>query len=229
MSQPATRQTLAVARESGQLKPLDRKRIRAQFAMLDRFQAADIRRALGLLLSRLSDLYEVIAYTGPGYVYGRVDSEYPSALYAMPVQNYMDGSWMYQEMSPAHPTCTIERLIHEAGSMCLQTACKVAQAELCQDVPEAQELFRLAGRAVLSMAAESELSGVRWSDARRRLGAPGIRKMLKRLEAALPESHVGWSGGTVPVVVPATLEERLRLYRDVTDWSYAEPAVALAS
>lgn len=228
MTQPDTLQTLADARQSGQLRPVDRSRIRAQFALLDRIQPADIRRALALVLARVSDYYQVIAYTGPAYVYGRVDSEYPSALYAKPVENYMYGNWMYQEMSPTHPSCTIERLVNEAGSMCLQTACKVAEAELTEDVPEAQELFRVAGRALMAMVHDRQLSEVRWSDSMRRLGTPGIRKMLKKLSAKLPDTHIGWGGGFFAAVVPAASAWQMGQCRNVTEWSYGREPVAIA-
>ncbi|MGI0649469.1 hypothetical protein ACRCPS_31115 [Pseudomonas aeruginosa] len=228
MDQPNTLLTLAEALRTNQLAPIERQRIRAQFALLDTFQAADIRRAIVLVLARISEYYQVIAYTGPEYVYGRVDSEYPSALYAKPELNYMYQTWSHREMSPTHPTCTVQRLFNEAGSMCIQTACKVAEAELTEEVPESKELFRVAGRAILTMVKDREFSEVRWSDSMRRLGTPGIRKMLKRLSAKLGDAHIGWDRGLFAAVVPASCEWRLAQYPRVKDWSYGAQPVAVA-
>lgn len=228
MNQPNTLLTLAEALCTNQLAPIDRQRIRAQFAQLDVFQASDIRRAMELVLARITNYYQVISYTGPAYVYGRVDSEYPSALYAKPEHNYMYQTWSYREMSPAHPSCTIQRLFNEAGSMCLPTACKVAQAELAEEVPESNEVFRLAGYAVMSMVKDREFSEVRWSDSMRRLGTPGIRKVLKRLTAKLGDAHIGWESGLFAAVVPGTCEWRLAQYPRVKKWSYGALQLAKA-
>lgn len=228
MDQPSTLMTLGEALRTNQLAQIERQRIRAQFALLDSFQAADIRRAIALVLARISDYYQVIAYTGPEYVYGRVDSEYPSALYAKPEFNSTYQTWSYREMCPTHPTCTIKRLFNEAGSMCIQTACKVAEAELTEEVPESKELFRLAGRAILSMIKDPAFSEVRWSDSKRRLGTPGIRKILKRLTAKLDSAHIGWDQGLFASVVPSSCEWRLAQYPKIVDWSYGTQVAAVA-
>lgn len=124
-AEPSPAQTIGRAREFGALAPLNRKKIRAQFGLVDVVTADHVRRATALLLERIQDYYTVVQYTGPGYVYGRADSEWPSALYATPEFNSMEGEWSHKEMSPTHPTCTSERLFNEAGWLCLDTACRV--------------------------------------------------------------------------------------------------------
>jgi len=227
MDQPDTLLTLAAALQTKKLAPIDRQRIRAQFSMLNVIRAADIRRATELVLARITAYYQVIGYTGPEYVYGRVDSEFPSALCAKPELNYMYNTWSYREMSPTHPICTVERLFNEAGFMCIQTACKVAADELSKELPESKELFVIAGRAVQSMIKDRDISGISWRDSMRRLRTPGIRKALKALSWKLADVHIGWTGVFFPVVVPVSHEQRLAIYSDIKDWSYAnKPAVA---
>jgi hypothetical protein len=228
VDRPDTLLTLAEALRTNKLAPIERQRIRAQFSLLDRFQASDIRRAIALVLGRISAYYQVIAYTGPAYTYGRVDNAYPSALYAKPEHNSLYQTWSYREMSPTHPTCTIDRLFNEAGSMCIQTACKVAEAELSEEVPESKDLFRIAGRAIQTMVYDRDLSEVRWNESMRRLGTPGIRKILKRLTTKLGDAHIGWDRGLFAAVVPATCEWRLAQYPRVNDWSYGAQPVAEA-
>ncbi len=182
---PSPAQTIASARECGALAPLNRKKIRAQFGLVDEVTADHVRRATALLIERIQDYYTVVQYTGPGYVYGRVDSEWPSALYATPQFNSMEGEWSHKEMSPTHPTCTSERLFNEAGWLCLDTACRVAVYEMCLEVPEAKMVLEQARYAILSMCNDRALSETDWRSSRRRIGTRGIRKLLERLGSVL--------------------------------------------
>lgn len=224
--QPQSAATLEQAKANGALRPLDRQRLRAQLGLVDRIVAADVRRATELLLQRLIDYYEVIQYTGPGYVYGRVSSSWPSALYAEARYNSMYSCWQHIEMSPVHPTCTLEMLVSEAGWMCTDTAAKVAKAEMAEEVPEAGAVLAQARYAVESLLGVSSVSGVLWSDSRRRLRTAGIRKVLTRVRAALPEVTIG-IGVIRPVVLGPGDSAKTGIFKDVSDWSW--PAMKLAA
>lgn len=221
--QPPSQMTLTDAREAGLLSPLDRGRVRAQLGMLDSFSANDVRRATALMLARLMDYYAVVQYTGPGYVYGRTDSTYASALNSVAAHNYIDGSWSYREMGPTHAACTVQSLFDEAGWLCIPTACKLIAAEMACEAPEATEVLRQAGYCVDSLFAERSVSGVNWSESRRRLGTPGIRKLLVRILSALPNVQIGL-GPIRPVVLSKDQLWMAEKCRNVREWS--APSIA---
>lgn len=225
--QPATAKTLAGAKKDGTLPPLDRSRLRAQLSLENRVTAANIRRATALVLQRIRDYYTVVQYTGPGYVYGRVESEYPSALNAVAKYNYLNSTWYRQEMTPDHPTCTTERVFNEAGWLCVNTACKVAIHEMVEEVPEAHEILGQARYAIQSMCQNRELSAINWANSRRRLGTPGILKLLNRLDATLPLVRIG-KGAIAPVILTPGLFGSAQVYKNIIDWSYEEHALAQA-
>lgn len=213
---PSPAQTIASARECGALAPLNRKKIRAQFGLVDEVTADHVRRASALLIERIQDYYTVVQYTGPGYVYGRVDSEWPSALYATPQFNSMEGEWSHKEMSPTHPTCTSERLFNEAGWLCLDTACRVAVYEMCLEVPEAKMVLEQARYAILSMCNDRALSEKDWRSSRRRIGTRGIRKLLERLGSVLHLVNIGIGSVRPVVMAPGS---KLAGLKHITDWS----------
>lgn len=215
-AEPSPAQTIGRAREFGALAPLNRKKIRAQFGLVDVVTADHVRRATALLLERIQDYYTVVQYTGPGYVYGRADSEWPSALYATPEFNSMEGEWSHKEMSPTHPTCTSERLFNEAGWLCLDTACRVGVYEMCLEVPEAKMVLEQARYAILSMCNDRALSETDWRSSRRRIGTRGIRKLLERLGSVLHLVNIG-IGSVRPVVM--ALGSTLAGLKHITDWS----------
>lgn len=215
---PSTVQTLAGAQQDGALPPINRVRLRAQLGMVDDFSAANIRQATALVLQRVQEYYTVIKYTGPGYVYGRVESTWPSVVYAAPTHNYMTDSWYFQEMGPTHPTCTTASLFEEAGWLCLDTACRVAVYELAREVPEAESVLAQARYAIMTMCADRELSEVNWDESRRRIGTPGIVKVLKRLAGKLPSVQIG-KGSTRPVVLSPTLISRAHIWHEIAEWS----------
>lgn len=211
-------QTLAAAAAAGELPPINRIVLRAQLSMVEEVTARGVRTGVDLLLTRLKQYYAVIGYTGPGYVYGRIDSEWPSALYAAAVHNYMNGNWMHQEMSPAHPSCPPENVFNAAGWMCLDTACRVAIHEMCTDVPEAYLVLNQARYAIHSMCLERKVSGTDWRSSRRRIRAAGILKVLNRLSINLSSIAIGI--GTVrPVVLVDTNEAGRSALTRITDWS----------
>lgn len=214
--------TLMSAQVEGSLRPLNRTKLRAQFGMLDGFKASDVRRAIALMLGRLLEYYSVIQYTGPGYVYGRVDSSWPSSLECNASHNYMDNSWCYREMHPSHPTCSIESVFSSAGWMCVETACKIARNEIAQDVPEATEVFLQASYAINSMLYERSISNIAWSASRRRLGTPGVRKALKRLQVVLPSIQIGL--GPIRPAVLAQSQIGRSTFGHVREWSIPEIA-----
>ncbi|WP_323601131.1 hypothetical protein [Pseudomonas putida] len=224
---PATAQTIAGATQDGTLPAMNRIRLRAQLGMAEDITAANIRRATALVLQRVQDYYSVVQYTGPAYVYGRVDSEYPSALYAEARHNYMNDTWIHQEMSPTHTTCTAEVLFREAGWLCLDTACRLAVHELAEEVPEAREVLNQARYAVREMCRHRELTELNWADSRRRLGTPGIRKMLKRLSSKLKAVRIG-KGCIIPVILPPGRFAISESYRNIADWSYEDRPLAHA-
>lgn len=226
--QPATAQTIDGALQDGSLPPMNRIRLRAQLGMVEDITASNIRLATALLLQRVQDYYTVVQYTGPAYVYGRVDSEFPSALYAKPKHSYMNDTWFQQEMSPTHPTCTVERLFSEAGWLCLDTACRLAVAELAREVPEARAVLDQGRYAIKGMCEQRELTELNWKDSRRRLGTPGIRKMLKRFSSKLRFVRIGKGKGILPIILPHERITTSHIYRDITDWSYEDQPVAHA-
>lgn len=225
-NQPESAQTLKGAKDVGTLAPLDRIRLRAQLGMADDVTASNIRRATALMIHRIADYYTVIQYTGPSYVYGRVDSDYPSALKAIASHNYMDDSWSYREMTPAHPTCSNESLFTEAGWMCIDTACRLAAWEMSEEVPEARPILDQARYAVKSLCEAREVSEMNWQTSRRRLGTPGIQKIIKRIIAKLRFVRIG-KGAVRPVVIPQGSISMVNSYRNVTDWSAEDQQVAL--
>ncbi|AVX92516.1 hypothetical protein AO943_36365 [Pseudomonas aeruginosa] len=215
-AEPSPAQTIGRAREFGALAPLNRKKIRAQFGLVDVVTADHVRRATALLLERIQDYYTVVQYTGPGYVYGRADSEWPSALYATPEFNSMEGEWSHKEMSPTHPTCTSERLFNEAGWLCLDTACRVGVYEMCLEVPEAKMVLEQARYAILSMCNDRALSETDWRSSRRRIGTRGIRKLLERLGSVLHLVNIGIGSVRPVVMAPGSTLAGLK---HITDWS----------
>ncbi|MFV3332884.1 hypothetical protein ACNFIA_18230 [Pseudomonas sp. NY15437] len=224
-NQPSAAKTIAGAQQEGTLRPINRVKLRAQLGMVDEVTAASIRRAISFVIERVLDYYQVVAYTGPGYVFGRVDSDFPSALYAAPHHNYMYDRWDHREMSPTHPTCSNEKLINEAGWLCLDTACRVAVFELALEVPEAKKVLEHARSAVMSMCEDRTISEVNWRESRRRLGTPGVRKILRRMLAKLPAVDIG-RGSIRPVILaPGALRSGLN---HVTDWSNGSTPLAAA-
>ncbi|WP_370601793.1 hypothetical protein [Pseudomonas nitroreducens] len=223
--QPPATQTLAGAHQEGTLRPINRVKLRAQLGMVEEVSAANIRRAISFVIERVLDYYAVVAYTGPGYVFGRVDSDFPSALYAAPHHNYMYDSWDHREMSPTHPTCSNEKLINEAGWLCLDTACRVAVFELALETPEAKQILDQARGAVMSMCENRTISEVNWRESRRRLGTPGVRKILRRMLAKLPVVDIG--RGPIRPVILAPGAPRSGL-NHITDWSNGSIPVAAA-
>lgn len=216
--QPERAQTLQQAKERGALRPLDLARLRAQLGLTEDVTALNIRRATGLMVERVADYFEVVQYTGPSYVFGRVDSDYPSALSAKSTHNYIDDSWSHREMGPAHPTCSMESLFNEAGWICIDTACLLAAYEMASEVPEARPILDQARYAVKSLCESSEVSGVNWLTSRRRLGTPGIRKLVRRIDSKLRFVRIG-RGAIRPVVIPQGLVSTANACRNVTDWS----------
>lgn len=219
---PAAAMTLGQARASGTMPRLDRHRLRAQLGLTEDITGANVRRATDFLLQRLLDYYTVIQYTGPGYVFGRVSSSWPSALRAAPQYNPYHDCWQHAEMNPVHPTCTLAELEGHAGWMCTDTAAKVAAAELATELPEARELFQQARYAIESLLEDSSISGVRWCDSRRRLKTPGIRKVLARIKATLPVTAFG-IGAVRPVVLASSSAGAALTLRHVRDWSMPMP------
>lgn len=216
--QPQTAVTLAHAKAYGLISPLDRKRLRAQLGMVDKITALDLRRATELLLQRVIDYYAVIQYTSPGYIYGRVDSSYGSALRAEPEFNRYYNTWQYREMTPEHPTCTDASLFAGAGWMCTATAAKLAAMELAEEVPEAAELLRKARYAIAALLSNSATSGTNWNDSRRRMRTPGIRKVLLRVQSAIPAVAIGL-GVVCPVILGPGEAGMVASVRNVSDWS----------
>lgn len=215
---PAAATTLAQARSTGSLAPLDRPRLRAQLGLADDVTGVNVRRATEFLLQRLLDYYSVIKYTGPGYVFGRVSSSWPSALRAEPRYNGYYDCWQHAEMNPTHPSCTLGELESQAGWMCTDTAAKVAAAEIATELPEACGLFQQARYAIESLLEDPSISGVRWCDSRRRLKTPGIRKVLGRIKATLPAVAFG-IGVVRPVVLARIPGIAAPAFRNVRDWS----------
>lgn len=217
-AQPATAPTLKQAKLNGSLRPLDKLRLRSQFGLIEQASANDIRRAAGLLLQRITDYYQVIQYTGPGYVYGRVDSTWPSALYAEAEHNYLTNQWDHREMGPCHPSCPISRVHDLAGWACLQTALLLAVDEMTAEVPEAKHAFDQARYLVDSMVSVQEISGVQWKDARRRLRTSGIRKVLTRLQQVLPNVSFGL-GCIRPLVLAPSRVAAAGNISGIREWS----------
>lgn len=218
--------TLAAAAATGELPPISRMVLRAQFSMVEKVTARGVRSGVDLLLSRLKQYYSVIGYTGPGYVYGRVDSEWPSALYAA-TRNYMNGKWLHQEMSPAHPSCSPENVLNAAGWMCLDTACRVAIYEMCVEVPEAYQVLNHARYAIHSMCLERRISGTDWRSSRRRVRATGVVKILHQLSINLSRIAIG-IGEIRPVVLVDINDTGRSTLKHIADWSCVTTTVQAA-
>ena len=125
-------------------------------------------------------------------------------------------------MYPSHPTCSIESVFSSAGWMCIETACKIARNEIARDIPEAIEVFLQASYAINSMLAERSISNIAWSESRRRLGTPGVRKVLKRLQLVFPTIQIGL--GPIRPAVLAQSQIGRSTFRDVREWSIPEIA-----
>jgi hypothetical protein len=219
--QPKTAVTLEQAKAAGSLRPLDRIRLRAQLGLADQVTAVDVRRATELLLQRVLDYYEVVQYTGPGYCYGRVDSTWPSALYAEARFNHYYNVWQHLEMNPVHPTCTDSLLLSAAGWMCTNTAAKLAVIEMSKEVPEAADLLQKARYALAELLDNASASGVNWSSSRRRLRTPGIRKLLSNLQSVLPDVTIGVGNFSPrPVILGLGETWMAGKFTKVSDWSW---------
>lgn len=215
---PAAVPTLRQAKSDGTLRALDKLRLRSQLGLVDQMTATDVRRAATLLLQRVADYYAVIQYTGPGYVYGRVDSTWPSALYAEAELNYSSKTWSHREMGPCHPSCPISRVHDLAGWVCLQTALLLAVEEMACEIPEAKPALDQARYLIDSMASIHEVSGVRWSEARRRMRTAGIRKLIARMQALLPTVPFGL-GCVRPLVLSPNQLTAVKSFKGIREWS----------
>lgn len=212
--QPQDMMSLSDALAAGTLKALDRSRIRAQLACASEESPAEMRAALMAVLSRAKDYFGVIEYTGPGYVFGRVDSEYPYALSKSFVFALYAG-WQRQSLQ-ADAQANLGELYRTASAMCLNTACRVAAYEIAQVVPESKEVLLQAARVLSRSVHRRELSGTNWMDARRRLRNKGLGKVLEHLTKALERARIGVIDRYNTVIVPAS--DSMHLWNDVRAW-----------
>jgi hypothetical protein len=193
MNQPTQRpedaKSLSDCLADGSLSALDRSRIRASLSFVSADNPADMRNAIMHVLARVEAYMRVIEYTGPGYVFGRADSDYPHAQGKTFVHGL--GLGWYRPSIKADGQADLDELFSLASGMCLDTACRVAAHELSKVVPESREALRIAARVVSGSVVRRELSGVFWSDSKRRLKSKGLGKLLRHLAGAIATARVG--------------------------------------
>ncbi|BDC78655.1 hypothetical protein ACEP6V_21475 [Pseudomonas aeruginosa] len=217
---PQQKLSLQAALDSGKLRPLDTRRVRAQLAFVSLDSASDARRAVALLLARVGEYYQAVDYCGPGYVYGKASSDWPEALDRNFTYDRMNARWHQQVLSIAHPDTGPARIFENASAMCFGTALKVAAFEIGLEVPETNELLRRAVVLLNSLVSQRAWSGVCWSDSKRRLGTKGIRRVLASMLGALCVARVGITpAGNLTAVFADD-----NSMRHVRSWS--EPAAA---
>jgi hypothetical protein len=164
--------TLAASLADGRLPHLNTPRLRATFAMASTKCVNDCRRAILALFERVCAYYRVVAYSGPGYVFGRVESE---ACYA---ERATPSAKLGASMSIDHPTTGAAIHWVDASAMCLRTAYKVAAWELGKALPEAAPLFETCAMTAYRISTHRRVCGLNWESSRRRIGTTGIRKAL---------------------------------------------------
>lgn len=200
--QPNDRLSLSDALGSGQLKPLDRSRVRAQLAFASWESPAEWRLAMMTILARVREYMRVVEYAGPDYVYGRADSEYPYAQ--KKAFEWCHGvGWSCRSIT-ADAQADMEEIFTMAGAMCLNTACRVAAYEIAQAVPESSELLKHAARVLSGSVSWKELSGINWKESRRRLKNKELCKVLAHLAKALAAARVGMVDRYNAVIAPTS-------------------------
>ena len=130
-------------------------------------------------------------------------------------------------MGPCHPSCPISRVHDLAGWVCLQTALLLAVDEMASEVPEAKPVLDQARYLIDSMLDISDVTGVRWSEARRRLRTKGIRKVLTRMQEMLPLVPFGL-GCIRPLVLSPKQLAQVRNIPGIREWSVPSQAAAAA-
>lgn len=189
--------------ESGTLQPLDRARVRALLSCADSKSAIDAQRVISLLVSRVAEYFGVTQYVSPGYVFGKTASEYPESLSKERSWDSRNGQWYQQRICVEHPTEGPQAVWQQASHLCLMTAFRVAAWEMETLAPEATMLLRICSTSAYFACTSREIGGVRWYESRRRLGTPGIRKLLAQSIENLPQCAVAIND-IHPIVIPAS-------------------------
>lgn len=176
--------TLKQWQDEGTLAPLPHVRLRAQLALAEPDNPADLLRMAMILIQRVRSYFGVVEYCASR---GDIHREYPAA-YAATLSRYYGGLYR-QSINVTHPAEGPPAVWNKAGSMCLDTAFAVAEWEICQHYPEALTLIGLTKAAALTACKNSDFSGIYWRDAKRRLGTRKIRTMLDTVQGNVQHAY----------------------------------------
>lgn len=183
-SEHQTFKTLKQQCSEGFLAALPHVRLRAQLALAEKNNPADLMRAAFMLIQRVRAYYDAVEYCAPR---GDIHRDFPTAYSATLTRYY--GGFYRGTINAALPTEGPAAVWNKAGSLCLETAFTVAQWEICQNYPEAADIITLSKEAAMAACKNSDFSGIYWRDAKRRIGTKKIRAMLDTVLVSLQQAY----------------------------------------
>jgi hypothetical protein len=184
LSEHQTFKTLKQQQSDGILATLPHVRLRAQLALAEKNNPADLMRAAFMLIQRVRAYYDAAEYCAPR---GDIHRDLPTAYSATLTRYY--GGFYRGTINVALPTEGPASVWNKAGSLCLDTAIAVAQWEICQNYPEAADIINASKEAALNACKNSDFSGIYWRDAKRRIGTKKIRAMLDTVLTSLQQAY----------------------------------------
>lgn len=188
--------------ESPALRPLNKLLVRSQLSFMNRDSLIERERAVKILISRISDYYEVIGYVGP---YMSKTSEIGYALGGWNTAKNMNPWRQSYLISNNYAWATPEKIFHDVRYSCFETALKLAAWEIGREVPESSEGLKLASWCARNAIQHN--SGHYWPAIRNRFGSKGMRKVLaetlKNIDQKKLMSGLGWLGHFSEVAMDA--------------------------
>jgi hypothetical protein len=159
-----------------QLIPLNASAIRRQLSLSDPHCLSDQRRAALLMLSRITDYYDVVGYTPP--IITKARKEVGIALGPW----HIKGSGYEREIYPVLVSPLWqqpEKIFLRVRFLCADAALRVAMWEFETELPESKHLLQAARLAALAAIQSNVLTGRRWASSRRLFDTKGFSEHLK--------------------------------------------------
>lgn len=185
--------TLDKALHFGRMTRLDTTRVRAALAMADRANVIDVRRVTTMVLDRVSQYYDILGYCAPRASLSTSESELPRAVSADSEAVSSDGGRPMHARVGLETDLTeenVDRLWRMAGLISLNLAFNMAEWEITRCAPESGTIVSVAKRFAYRICQSPEWTGSQWANARRRIGTPVVRRILKSARAAIPSRWI---------------------------------------
>lgn len=182
--------TLEKALCFGRMMRLDTTRVRAALAMADRSNVIDVRRVTTMVLDRVSQYYDVVGYCAPRASFSTSEPELPRAISADSEAIAPGGEHPIHARMGLDTDLTeenVERLWRFAGMISLNLAFNMAEWEIARCAPESSTIVSVSTRFAYRICQSPEWTGSPWANIRRRIGTPGVRRILKSAKAAIPD------------------------------------------